>query len=39
MSGLPTGNYTFYFGVDMVMNGSLDMNDIFYDSVIVNITP
>ena len=39
MSGLPTGNYTFYFGVDMVMNGSLDMSDIFYDSVVVNITP
>jgi hypothetical protein len=39
MSGLPTGDYTFYFGVDMVMNGSLDMSDIYYDSVEVEITP
>jgi len=38
MSGLPLGTYTFYFGVDMVMNGSLDMGSIYYDSVIVNIT-
>ena len=39
MTGLPTGTYTFYFGVDMVMNGSIDMGQIFYDSVWVAITP
>jgi hypothetical protein len=39
ISGLPVGNYTFYFGVDMIMNGSLDMGDIYYDSVEVTITP
>jgi hypothetical protein len=39
MSGLPVGSYTFYFGVDMIMNGSLDMDQAFYDSVEVTITP
>jgi N-acetylneuraminic acid mutarotase len=39
MSGLPIGTYTFYFAVDMVMNGLLDLNQIYYDSVVVNITP
>jgi hypothetical protein len=36
-SGLPEGNYTFYFGVDGNMNGNLD-GPLFYDSVEVNIT-
>lgn len=40
MSGLPTGPYTFYFGVDMVMNGSIDMGEMmYYDYVPVNIYP
>ena len=39
MTGLPVGFYTFYFGVDMVVNGLLDMTQIFYDSVEVNIIP
>jgi len=41
MSGLDPGTYTFYLAVDMVMNGSLplDMSQIYYDSVQVNITP
>jgi len=39
MSGLPIGAYTFYFGVDMVMNGPLDMGQIYYDGVVVNIIP
>jgi len=38
MSGLPGGSYTFYFGVDMVMNGSIDLGELYYDSVEVNIT-
>jgi hypothetical protein len=37
-SGLPKGNYTFYFGVDGNKNGILDQ-PLFYDSVEVNITP
>lgn len=37
ISGLPIGSYTFYFGVDMDMNGSLDFDRLYYDSVIVNI--
>jgi len=35
---IPPGFYTFYFGVDMNMNGSLDANWI-YDSVEVTVTP
>ncbi len=34
-SGLSEGTHTFYFGVDMVMNGSLDMGSIYYDIMIV----
>jgi hypothetical protein len=37
MSGLPVGTYTFYFGVDMNMNGTIDSGDLFYDSVTVTI--
>ena len=37
MSGLPIGSYTFYFGVDMDMNGLLDIDQIYYDSVDVSI--
>jgi sucrose-6-phosphate hydrolase SacC (GH32 family) len=37
-SGLPIGNYTFYFAVDGNMNGILD-GPLFYDSVEVSITP
>jgi hypothetical protein len=37
MSGLPVGTYTFYFGVDMIMNGSLDYDQLYYDSMEVNI--
>ena len=39
MFGLPVGTYTFYFAVDMVMNGLLDMDQIYYDSVQVTIEP
>jgi len=34
---LPVGTYDFYFGVDMIMNGSLNMGQIYYDSLRVNI--
>ena len=36
---LPTGSYTFYFGIDANMNGSIDMGAIYYDSVDVTVTP
>ena len=39
MSGLPVGTYTFYFAVDTNMNGSLDLDQLYYDSIVVNITP
>ena len=37
ISGLPAGSYTFYFGVDVDMNGLLDMDKAHYDWVTVNI--
>ena len=39
VSGLPPGTYTFYFAVDMNMNGTLDFDELFLNSVVVNITP
>jgi len=39
ISDLPTGSYTFYFGVDGNRNGNLDEPYLYYDSVAVNITP
>jgi M6 family metalloprotease-like protein len=39
MSGLPTGTYIIYFGVDTNMNSSVDMDVLFFDSVDVNVTP
>lgn len=38
-SGLAAGTYTFYFGVDMVMNGVLDDTVAFYEKIIVIINP
>lgn len=37
-ANLPPGEYQFYFGVDTVMNGQLDMAHLYYDSVGVRIT-
>lgn len=38
-SGLSTGTYTFYFGVDLIQNGSLDLGTsvVYYDFVTVNV--
>ena len=36
-SDLTVGTHTFYFGVDLKMNGSLDMDSIYYDSVNVDV--
>jgi hypothetical protein len=38
-SNLPIGTYTFYFGIDLLMNGSIDMDKGFYDKVKVTINP
>jgi hypothetical protein len=38
-SGLAAGTYTFYFAVDMVMNGAIDVSEAFYDKVKVIINP
>lgn len=37
MLGLPVGTYTFYFAVDTNMNGNLDFDQLYYDSVAVNV--
>ncbi len=39
MSGLPAGTFTFYFAVDTIMDNVLDIGSLFFDFVIVNITP
>ena len=39
VAGLLPGTYKLYFAVDMNMNGSLDLDQLYYDSVVVNITP
>lgn len=36
-NGLQAGTYTFYFGVDLVQNGSLDLESASYDKVIVKV--
>ncbi|MCP4660769.1 MAG: hypothetical protein GY856_35655, partial [bacterium] len=35
---LPAGSYAFYFGVDMSENGLLDMDQVYYDHVTVDVT-
>jgi len=37
-SDLTVGTHTFYFGVDLNMNGSLNINSTYYDSVGINVT-
>ncbi|MDR4506915.1 MAG: hypothetical protein MRJ65_01540 [Candidatus Brocadiaceae bacterium] len=37
VSDLPPGSYTFYFGVDLNMNGVLDVGELFADSVKVSV--
>jgi hypothetical protein len=37
MSGLSEGIHTFYFAVDLAMNGLLDTDQIYYDSVQVTV--
>lgn len=38
-SGLPVGTYTVYFGIDTSMNGQVDFERLYYDSIVVDITP
>ena len=37
LNGLPAGIYTFYFGTDTIMNGTLDAGQATYDSVQIVI--
>jgi len=36
-TGLPRGRYIFYFGVDMDMDGQLDIGQAYYDYVVVRV--
>ncbi len=36
-SGLSVGTHTYYFAVDTNVNGTLDMDQIYFDSVVVNV--
>ena len=36
-TGLPTGQYTFYFGVDTLVNGALDGDSLFYDGTAFTV--
>jgi len=38
LSDLTVGIHTFYFGVDLNMNGSLDTNYLYYDSVSITVS-
>jgi hypothetical protein len=37
--GLSEGTHTFYFAVDTNRNGTLDFDQLYYDSIEVTITP
>ncbi len=37
VSGLPTGAYVLYFGVDMIMNGLVDTEALFYDQAAFEV--
>jgi hypothetical protein len=37
MTDLLPGTYTFYFGVDLLMNGVLDLDQLNYDEVVVTV--
>jgi immune inhibitor A len=36
-SNMPAGSYTVYFGVDLIMNGSLNLNQAYGDSVKITV--
>ncbi len=37
LSNLSAGTYAFYFAIDTNMNGILDIDQLYYDAVIINI--
>ena len=37
--GLPQGEYTFYFGVDMNPNGQIDLDTLQYDAINLSVGP
>ena len=37
ISGLPPGTYTFYFGVDLIVDGQVSAEQIHYDGVVVTV--
>lgn len=39
IAGLPPGVYAVFFGVDTAMNRKLDMGELVYDYVLINVSP
>ncbi|MBU1628373.1 hypothetical protein KKB18_13475 [bacterium] len=37
VTGIPSGKYTFFFAVDLDMNGIIDAHELFIDMVVVNV--
>lgn len=37
LPSLPPGTYIFYFGVDLNMNGQLDIDPLYFDQAVVNV--
>ncbi len=37
LSGLDSGDHYFYFGIDLIANGSIDSGSLFYSNVIVHV--
>lgn len=35
--GFPTGTYTFYFGVDMNMDGNVNIQSLYFDTAVVHL--
>jgi len=38
LSGFPAGTYALYFGVDTTMDGNVTWENLYYDTVVVNVT-
>ena len=37
LSGLSSGDHSFYFGIDLIPNGQLDLANLFYSGVMVHV--
>ena len=39
LNGMAAGQYDFFFGIDMTLNGWIDVGTLYYDSVSVTVAP